>query len=118
MRAYSGDLRERIVAAAANRAPRAEVARTFRVGLTTVNRYVRQQRETGSLAAKPIPGRPPKLGREHDAALAALVEQAHDATLREHCTAWAERTGVRVSPATMSRALARALLTRKKDAAR
>lgn len=118
MRAYSEDLRERIVAAVQDRTPKAAVARTYRVGLTTVDRYIRQQRETGSLAGRPIPGRPAKLGRDHDPALTEQVRAHPDATLREHCAFWAERTSVRVSPATMSRALARALLTRKRDAAR
>jgi transposase len=60
MKAYTQELRERIVAAVDRGVPREEVADVFGVGLSTIKRYLKQRRETGSMAAKPIPGRPAK----------------------------------------------------------
>jgi transposase len=62
MKAYSQDLRERIVKAVVeDRMKKAQAARHFKVSLNTVKRYVKQRETEGQLAAKPIPGRPPQL---------------------------------------------------------
>src|SRR6266849_1229595 len=50
MRAYSTDLKERLVRAVANGQPMREAARRFNVAVNTVKRAVVQERETGSLA--------------------------------------------------------------------
>ncbi|MBA3413686.1 MAG: helix-turn-helix domain-containing protein, partial [Chloroflexia bacterium] len=47
MRAYSVDLRERVVAAVAAGATHAEAAARFAVGVATVGRWVRRWREAG-----------------------------------------------------------------------
>ena len=56
MKAYTQELRERIVEAVDRGVPRDEVAEVFGVGLSTIKRYLKQRRETGSVAAKPIEG--------------------------------------------------------------
>jgi transposase len=66
MRAYSTDLKERLVRAVADGLPMREAARRFGVAVTTVKRAVVQQRETGSLERKPIPGCPRRIGPELD----------------------------------------------------
>ncbi len=66
MRAYSTDLKERLVRAVADGQPMREAARRFGVAVTTVKRAVVQQRETGSLERKPIPGYPRRIGPERD----------------------------------------------------
>jgi transposase-like protein len=71
MRAYSTDLKERLVRAVADGLPMREAARRFSVAVTTVKRAVVHQRETGSLARKPLPGRPRAIRREHEASLRA-----------------------------------------------
>jgi transposase-like protein len=48
MRAYSTDLKERLVRAVAEGQPMREAARRYNVAVTTVKRAVVQQRETGS----------------------------------------------------------------------
>jgi transposase len=114
MRPYSEDLRRVVVAAVERGMKRAEVVETFAVSLPTVKRWLKQRRETGGLAPKPIPG-PPAVKRE--ALLAALPERLAehaDATLEEHCSWWEERATDRVSTATMSRAIAALGWTRKK----
>jgi transposase len=114
MRAYSTHLKERLVRAVAEGHPMREAARRFDVAVTTVRRAVVQQRERGSLARKPIPGRPREIGREHDAILLARLEAEPDATVLEHCAWWAEHQGQTVSEVTMWRALRRLGWTHKK----
>jgi transposase len=114
MKPYSEDLRERVVAAVERGTKRVEVVETFAVSLPTMKRWLKQQRDTGDLAPKPIPG-PPAVKRDAlvEALPARLAEQS-DATLEEHCSWWRERTGVKVSTATMSRAITAFGWTRKK----
>jgi transposase len=115
MRAYSEDLRERVVRAVAIGTPRDEVAATFAVSVPTIERWLRLKRETGSLAAKPIPGPAAVKTTAVMAALPERLAEHADATLDEQCTWWRETSGVTVSTATMSRALARLGQTRKKS---
>jgi transposase len=108
MKQYSADLRERLLGAIDAGLPQAEAARLFGVGVSTITRWRQRQRQTGSVAASPRPGRLRRIGREAEAALVARVRATPDATLAEHCAAWVAMTGVGVSVATMSRALQRA----------
>lgn len=113
MRAYSLDLRERIVRAV-RRGQRPEVvAAQFEVSARTVKRYLQRAGE-GRLAPSPIPGRPREIGPEAEDALRAQWQAAPDAPLAEHCDAWAAGEGARVHPTTMSRSLARLGWSRKK----
>ncbi|MEO7000758.1 MAG: helix-turn-helix domain-containing protein [Ktedonobacterales bacterium] len=107
MRAYSTDLKERVVRAVADGQPMREAARRFGVAVTTVKRAVVQQRATGSLERKPIPGRPRAISDEQVAVLRARLAAAPDATVREHCAWWAEQSGQELSEATMWRAIRR-----------
>src|SRR5215469_1621037 len=113
MRAYSTDLKERLVRAVADGQPMREAARRFGVAVTTVKRAVVQQRETGSLARKPIPGRPRTIRREHEAFLRARLEAAPDATMLEHGAWWAEHQGQSLSETGMWRAMHRLGWTHK-----
>src|SRR5690348_17531556 len=115
MHAYSTDLKERLVRAVADGQPMRAAARRFGVAVTTVKRAVVQQRETGSLERKPIPGGPRRIGPEQDAVLRARLEAAPDATVLEHCAWWAEQQGQQVSEATMWRAIRRLGWTHKKS---
>jgi transposase len=114
MKPYSEDLRTRVVGAVATGTPRKEVATTFAVSVPTIERWLRQQRETGRLAPKPVPG---PVAEKTETLLAALPErlaERADATLAELCAWWRAASGVEVSTATMSRALTRLGWTRKK----
>ena len=114
MRPYAEDLRRVVVAAVERGMKRADAVETFAVSLPTIKRWLKQRRETGGLAPKPIPG-PPAFKREAllEALPARLAEHA-DVTLEAHCSRWQERTGGEVSTATMSRALTRLGWPRKK----
>jgi transposase len=114
MRAYSTDLKERLVRAVADGQPMREAARRFDVAVNTVKRAVVQERATGSLERKPIPGYPRRIGPEQEAALRTRLEAAPDATVLEHCAWWAEQSGQQLSEATMWRAIRRLGWTHKK----
>lgn len=105
MRPYPPDLRERILHAIDQGKPRAEVIRVFGVSRASIKRYLKQRRETGNLLPKPIPGRPPKKLGLLRAKLQTQLERYPDATLEEHCKRWEAQQGIRVSTATMSRAI-------------
>jgi transposase len=116
MKAYSEDLRLRVLAAVDGGMPRKEVVRVFGVSLATVTRDLELRRETGAVAPRPRHGPPPvKTAALAVGLLPRLVAQP-DATLDEHCTWYEQATGVRVSTATMSRVITRHFgWTRKKS---
>jgi transposase len=114
MKAYSQDMREHILKAIDQGISRAEVIRIFGVSEPTIKRYLKQRRETGSLAPRPIPGRPKrKIGLLLDG-LRPQLEAHPDALLEEHCRLWEAETGAKVSTSTMGRAILRLKWTRKK----
>ena len=115
MKAYSQDLRERVVRAIDQGKSQHEVARFFEVSLSTIKRYLRLRREQGHLRPKKIPGRPPTKGASLRAHLLAQLEAFPDATLQEHCEMWEAQGGIQVSLATMGRAIQRLGWTRKKN---
>jgi transposase len=114
MKAYSTDLRMRIVQAVEGGMSLSEAARVYRVGRSTVKRYVVQLRNEGDLAPKVIPGRRPTIGPEQLDALRAQVREWPDASLAEHVRLWARRQHTLVSVSTMSRALRSVGWTRPK----
>jgi transposase len=115
MKPYSEDLRWRVVGAVGKGMPREDVAEQFEVSVPTIERWLRQRRETGGVAAKPVPG---PVAVKTDALVEALPERMvehADATLADHCSWWRETAGAEVSTATMSRALTKLGWTRKKS---
>ena len=115
MKQYSADFRDRLLRALDAGLERAEATRTFGVTDRTIRRWRQRQRETGSIAPTPRPGRQRHIGPEAAVALRAQVRQDPDATLAEHCARWAATNGGAVSVATMSRALRRLGLPLKKS---
>jgi transposase len=107
MKPYSKDLRVRVLAAVDGGTPREEVAKTFSVSVPSIKRWLKRRRETGDVEPKPIPGRTPIKGAALEEWLPGHLEEDPDLTLEEHCEAFEERTGTRVSDATVSRAIAR-----------
>src|ERR1700730_9404279 len=83
MKAYSKDLSQRVVHAVDEGRPRIEIVQLFGVSLATVKRYLKQRRETGHLAPKPIPDRPARKGDALQMALKTQLEAHPDATLEE-----------------------------------
>lgn len=114
MKAYSLDLRERILKAVDAGMPNRVIARTFHVGVSSVRRYVMMQREKGSLAPKPVPGPRFRIGPADYPALLAQLEAHPDATLAEHCALWEKKQHKSMTISTMQRAIKRVGWTRKK----
>ena len=116
MKAYSTDLRQRIVAATERGMAQTEVAATFGVSLSTIKRLVARRRRNTSddLAAKVPPGRRRTILPEQQAALWAQLEANRDATIETHARLWSEVHGTRVSQWTIGRAIRRLGWTYKK----
>jgi transposase len=107
MKAYSKDLRVKVLDAVDRGMPRAEVARNFGISLPSIKRWLKRRRETGEVGAKAPPG-PPAIKRAVlEEWLPAHLRRNPDLTLGEHCEAFEEDSGVKVSEATMSRGISR-----------
>ena len=95
-RAYSLDLRERVVAAVTDGVPCRSVADTFGISPASVVKWSQRFRASGSAAAKPMGGkRPFALADERDWLL-GRINAKPDITLRALVVEFAER-GVKVS---------------------
>jgi transposase len=115
-RAYSRDLRQRVVAAALEGGPKEEVARLYKVGRSTVYRWVAAALAEGRFEAKPMRGGPePAIRDDSGAVLERLVAAEGHLSLAEYRDRLAEETGVRVHPWTVGRTFRRLGLTRKKE---
>ena len=116
MKAYSLDLRQKVLAAAlrGDRTIR-EVAELFGVGTSFVNKVLDLHRSGQDLAPRPHGGGyPARLLPRHEKLLRARVQQQKDATLEELRAHLEEQEELSVSVSTVSRALIRLDLGRKK----
>src|SRR5687768_3937611 len=118
MRAYSLDLRQRIVQAyEQGQGTIPEIAEAFSVSVAFVNKMLRQWRESSDLS--PLPhggGKPASLSARQLQLLKRKVREQGDASLAElqHLLSHSEQVDVHLS--TISRALAKLGLPRKKKA--
>lgn len=107
MKAYSLDLRERIVRACEQEClTRREAAEDFAVSPAFVQKLLQQLQDEGSIAPKKGGRGPaPKLDAKQAQRLRRFVQDHPDATLQELCTQLKEGGGPSISSATMCRAL-------------
>jgi transposase len=110
MRAYSTDLRSRILEDCDRGVGTREVATKYRVSESWVRRLKQRRRETGEIAPRRSGSKQGPKWRAYAEDLQQLVDEQPDATLRE----LRERLGRNVSPQTLSRALRALQLTFKK----
>jgi transposase len=110
VRAYSPDLRQRVLADCDAGMPTPEVAAKYRVSAPWVRRLKQRRRQTGSDAPKPQRHGPRPSWSEHADRIAASIREAPDATLEEH----RERLGLGLSASTLWRAIKALGLTVKK----
>jgi transposase len=113
MKAYPLAVRHAIMAALDGGMPKMEAARVFGVGLATVKRYAAQRRAIGTLAPRPHPGRRPLIAPDQHVALLTLIHARPTASLAMACDRWEQVSGIRVSPATLSRTLHRLGVSRR-----
>ena len=114
MKAYSVDLRERVLQAVDKGYRRTEIMKLFGISRATIKRYLKQRRETGNVNVRPIPGRPSKKFAPLQAGLVTQLQAHPDVTLEIHCQLWEQEHGLPVSTTTMGRAIRRMGWTRKK----
>ena len=106
--AYSTDLRSGVLAAVEAGESPDVAARRFAVGRSTAYRWVVAARNDGRREAKPVGGGPePAITGVAEAALRRMLERENHLTLAQCRDRLAERTGVRVHPWTVGRALRR-----------
>ena len=107
MNAYSRDLRLKTLAALDRGIPRKEVTELFGISRSTIKRWLNRRRHTGDVQTMKIPGRPSAKGEALREWLPQQLNSNPDLTLREHCQAFFDESGVEVSEATMSRNIRR-----------
>jgi transposase len=107
MRAYSEDLRKKIVAAVERGMSKAQAARTFDVSLSSIKRYSRTAREGGSLEPKKSPGRPRKADEKAQLLLERDVEERPAATIGQRRRFLEHVTGTTLSDSTVRRLMKR-----------
>ena len=105
MRAYSLDLRQRVVEALVSGQTQKAVAQRFDLSLSSVQRFARQWRGRGDLSAKPCPGKARAVCGEQGPDLKELVLSRTDWTLESLSEAWQQRTGRRLSISALQRNL-------------
>jgi transposase len=114
MKAYSADLRQRVLADCDSGMATDDVAAKYRVSASWIRRLKQRRRETGSTAPKPQRQGPQPGWTEHADRITASVRAAPDATLEEH----RRRLGLSFSASTLCRALKALGLTVKKKVLR
>lgn len=115
MKAYSEDLRIRVLAALAGGMSRAQVARTFQVSGSSIDRWRAQRNALGHVRPKRPTGRPRRIAPSAETRLRAQLTASPDATLPEHIRTWAREQDTSLSRWTLSRAIARLRVSRKKS---
>ncbi len=115
MKAYSVDLRRKVVDAVLSGTPKAQVARAFGVGISTVKRYEDKEQRGEDLDPKRPPGKRRKLDETASRLLERDLEERPTATLSQRREFLRRAAGVSVSDSTVSRALGRMGWSRKKD---
>ena len=116
MKAYSLDLRERVLNAVdSGLYSQAEVGEQFEVSLSFVEKLLHQREVTGSIAPKAYtPGRKRVL-EPYQAWIRAAVDEQPDITLEELCDQLDEEHDIRAHPSMMGRELVRLVLPLKKS---
>jgi transposase len=106
MNPYSQDLRDRVLAALkAGKKSQAEVAETFGISLSTVEKWWHSWQATGQNAARPRRSGPKRTLAECDDLIRIVVQEQPDVTLDELCARVADSRGVSASRSMMCRTL-------------
>ena len=116
MRAYSVDLRGKIVDAVLGRGmSKEEAARTFGVGISSVKRYVQKAQRGESLAPGVAPGKERKLDESGAKLLEEDLHAPPAVSYEERAEFLRKLLGVKVSKSTICRMIKRMGYTRKRS---
>jgi transposase len=115
-RAYSIDLRKRVIEAyEAGEGSQGEIAKRFKIGLTTFRTYWIRYRDLGEIAGKEYRhGRLPKIEAKGEEIIRNLLANKPDLTLLELCEHYQKKRRVKVSISMMFRACQKLNLRLKK----
>ena len=116
MKAYSIDLRERVVASVESgecNIPAA--ARRYKVSEPSLERWLARKRTSGTCAPLPHAGGVPRKLADAEAVIRRAEKAQPDATLQELCERVEKETQIQSDPSLMCRELARLKLPRKKS---
>src|SRR5262249_27222047 len=97
MKAYSEDLRLRVLTALDGVLSRAEAVQTFQVSVSSIDRRRTQRSALGYLRPRRSPGRPRKIAHSGETSLRAQLSASPNATLPEHIRTWADQQGISLS---------------------
>jgi len=115
MKAYSEDLRQKVVEAVEQRgASKSETARLFGISLSSVKRYTRLAIEGESLTPRKGGGRPPIADETTRKLLEEDIRTRPAATVKERCHFLESFAGKTLSEPTLRRLLKRMGFSRKK----
>jgi transposase len=116
MKAYSIDLRERVIESVeSGECNIPQAARRYKVSEPSIERWLARQRKTGTCAPLPHAGGPSRKLGTVEAAIRAAVKAQPDAILQELCEVVEKETGIKSGPSMMQRELVRLKLPRKKS---
>jgi transposase len=116
MKAYSVDLRERVLASVESgecNIPAA--ARRYKVSEPSIERWLARKRSIGTCGPLPYAGGPTRKLASVEAVIRAAVKGQSDATLQELCERVEQETKIKSNSSMMYRELVRLKLPRKKS---
>jgi transposase len=116
MKAYSTDLRERVIESVeSGECNIPQAARRYKVSEPSIERWLARYRKTGACAPLPHGGGIPRKLATAEVAIRAAVKAQPDATLQELCERVAQETRIKSDPSMMYRELVRLQLPLKKS---
>lgn len=118
MKAYSTDLRQRVLDAIERGMARTEAVTTFQVSEGSIKRWQKRRREGQPLTARRPGGQQPTINPTAADVVRRLVEATPDATLEEYTEQWNALHDAHISRWTLGRAIRRLGLRRKKESHR
>ncbi|HAO21014.1 MAG: hypothetical protein BWK80_42240 [Desulfobacteraceae bacterium IS3] len=120
MKAYSADLRKKVLKAYQNgQGSMRQLAGRFAVSLTFVFNLIRNFKQNGHIAPKPHGGgKTSAINQEGCEFLSRLIRRQPRLTLKELCGHYEQKFGKKVSKSAMDRTLKKMNITRTKNAVR
>lgn len=101
-KAFSKDLRERVVAAYNSGAGTIKkISELFNLGKSTVEKYLSIDRNNGDLTPGKSTGRPTILDEKQLSILKEIVISAPDQRLQDYCISFEKKTGITIAKSTL-----------------
>jgi transposase len=115
-RAYSEDLRMRVLGAVDAGLSKMQVCRTYRIARSTLDDWLALREQTGQVASKPANRRGPIPALTDQSEVHEFIQRHRHCTLSQMALAWEQEAGQRLTVMTFCNSLRRLGYTRKKRA--